>query len=517
MTESAVRVRIAPSPTGDPHVGTAYVALFNYIFAKHNKGSFVLRIEDTDQTRSTPESETAILDSLRWLNLNWNEGPDVGGPYGPYRQSERTEIYREHADKLIESGHAYRCFCTPERLTEMRKVRGPRQTGYDRHCRHLTAEEQQEKLDSGISFVVRSAFPIEGETSWTEIRRGNITVPNTQVDDQILLKSDGFPTYHLANVVDDHLMKISHVVRAEEWINSTPKHLHLYKSFGWDPPQFVHLPLLRNADRTKISKRKNPVSLDFYRKAGYLPETMLNFLAMMGWTMPEGQEMFTPEEMIKAFSFERISLGGPVFDLKKLRWLNGLYIRELKSSALLSRIQQEVLSPDYLQNILPLIHKRIETLDEVVPFITMFCSGELHIDPELFIPKVAKKVAKRKNKPALTKEEIITELQEKYLWIHHVAEILDTVYNFTNEVLEARIRELAEEKELNVGRLFMVIRVAMTGTPATPPLFETMEVLGRVRIQRRFRESMAAITARLQECGAKPPSTKKKKKKKKKQ
>ena len=288
MPDKPVKVRIAPSPTGPPHVGTAYVALFNYVFAKQNNGKFVLRIEDTDQTRSTKESELAIYESLRWLGLQWDEGPDIGGDCGPYRQSERAEIHQEYARKLIEMGAAYYCFCTPERLEKMRALQraAKKPSKYDRHCLKLSEEEIKQKLANGEKAVIRLKMPSEGITIINDYLRGEISFENQKIDDQILLKSDGFPTYHLANVVDDHLMGITHVMRAEEWIPSTPKHIAMYNAFGWEPPVFCHLPLLRNKDKSKISKRKNPTSLTYYQRAGYLPETLLNFLALNGWTMP---------------------------------------------------------------------------------------------------------------------------------------------------------------------------------------------------------------------------------------
>src|SRR5512142_1764426 len=345
----SVRTRIAPSPTGDPHVGTAYVALFNYAFARKHGGQFLLRIEDTDRERSSAASEAMIFEALHWLGLRWDEGPDVGGPHGPYRQSERTAIYREHAAELVRRGAAYPCFCTRERLDALREEQKARKQnfGYDGHCRALPREEAGRRAATGEPHVVRLAMPAEGETVVADLLRGELRFDNAQVDDQVLLKSDGFPTYHLANVVDDHLMGITHVIRAEEWLSSLPKHAILYQGFGWEPPVFCHLPLLRNADRSKISKRKNPVSVNFYKRAGYLPEVMLNFLALMGWSMPDEHEEFTLEEFIDEFTLERISLGGPVFDVEKLRWLNGKYLRRLLPAQLLERLREGLLSDAY--------------------------------------------------------------------------------------------------------------------------------------------------------------------------
>src|SRR6266851_1557694 len=329
MTQVDVRVRIAPSPTGVPHVGTAYIGLFNYVFARAHGGQFLIRIEDTDQTRSHRRYEAAILRSLRWIGLQWDEGPDVGGPYGPYRQSERLALYQRYAQELLAAGAAYRCWCTPERLEAVRQQQRQQKhmLRYDGHCRTLTAADIAAKQDQPC--VVRLKVQEGGATVVHDAFREPITFDHQQIDDQVLLKSDGYPTYHLANVVDDHLMEITHVIRAEEWLSSTPKHVQLYKAFGWQAPEWVHMPLLRNADKSKISKRKNPVSLDYYRDAGFLPEALLNYLGTMGWSIAGDREKFTLAEMVEAFSFDRVSLGGPVFDLVKLAAMNADYLRQL--------------------------------------------------------------------------------------------------------------------------------------------------------------------------------------------
>ena len=315
-----VRTRIAPSPTGDPHVGTAYVALFNLCFARQKGGEFILRIEDTDRMRSTPESEKMILDSLRWLGLDRDEGPDRGGPCGPYRQSERMTVYQDYARELVEKGHAFYCFATAEELDQMRReqmARGetPR---YDGRGLALSQEEVRARLEAGVPHVVRMKVPEDGVCRFEDMLRGTIEIPWSQVDMQVLLKADGMPTYHLANVVDDHLMKISHVIRGEEWINSAPKHLLLYQYFGWQMPELCHLPLLRNPDKSKLSKRKNPTSINFYRDMGYLPEALINYLGRMGWSMPDEEEKFTLDQMLAHFDINDVHLGGPVFDREKL-------------------------------------------------------------------------------------------------------------------------------------------------------------------------------------------------------
>ncbi|TSC53768.1 MAG: glutamyl-tRNA synthetase, partial [Microgenomates group bacterium LiPW_16] len=318
-----VRVRIAPSPTGeDLHIGNVYTALINYVFAKQNKGKFIIRIEDTDRTRLVPGAEEKILDSLCWLNLPYDEGPDIGGPYAPYRQSERLPVYQKLAQELIKVGAAYYCFCTHETLEEMRKTQQEKREPprYDQRCRRLDIKEVKSRLQKGEPHVVRLKVPQAGQTKFNDLIRGEISFENGLLDDQVLLKSDGYPTYHLAVVVDDYLMKISHVIRAEEWISSTPKHILIYKALGWEPPVYAHLPLLRNPDRSKLSKRRNPVWVSWYRKQGYLPEAILNYLALMGWAHPEGKEIFPLEEFIKKFKLEKVQTTGPVFDLTKLEW-----------------------------------------------------------------------------------------------------------------------------------------------------------------------------------------------------
>ncbi len=379
-----VRVRIAPSPTGDPHVGTAYIALFNYVFAKKHGGKFILRIEDTDQTRSRPEWETMILDALKWTGVKWDEGPDVGGPYAPYRQSQRTENYQKAAKELLDKSAAYPCFCTSERLEQLRRdqLRRKVSPGYDGRCRGLSAEEVAAKHAENLPYTIRLKIPKEGATTFVDRLRGEVTIENHQVDDQVLLKSDGFPTYHLANVVDDHEMQITHVMRAEEWITSTPKHVLLYKAFGWEAPEWIHMPLLRNQDKSKISKRKNPVSINFYKQAGYLPEALLNYLAMMGWTLPDGREKFTIADMIENFTLDRMSLGGPVFDVKKLTWLNGLYVREMKAEELVKRIREVILTDDKLNEVMPLVHERIEKLEDFIDHVSFFFNGDVSYDAE---------------------------------------------------------------------------------------------------------------------------------------
>jgi glutamyl-tRNA synthetase len=479
MTERPVRVRVAPSPTGDPHLGTAYQALFNNAFARSNGGQFILRIEDTDQARSTRQSEEAILQSLRWLGLRWDEGPDVGGPHAPYRQSERTEIYREHVAQLLAAGHAYRCFCTRERLDRMRAENRDKKAfpGYDRFCRTIEPGESVRRAEAGETFVVRMKVPETGECVMNDLLRGEIHKEWELIDDQVLLKSDGFPTYHLANVVDDHLMEISHVIRGEEWINSVPKHLLLYRYFGWQPPVFCHLPLLRNNDatRSKLSKRKNPTSINYYRRAGFLPEALVNFLGLMGWARAEGDEKFTIDEFVAGFRLENVSLGGPVFDIQKLRWLNGRYIREnYDAPRLLRALSEWALNPANMERIIPLVQPRLETLSDW-GYLTAFFFADA-------VPLDAAKIA-LKDKPP---EEMAAVLQ-MILWR------LDQQQDFRAEPIEGVFREAADKLGIKLRDLTRPFYIAVAGAEAAPPLFQSMELLGPDLVRIRLRRALEAL------------------------
>lgn len=479
-----IRVRAAPSPTGPPHVGNAYVALFDYAFARRHGGDFVLRIEDTDRERSTRESEEAILKAFRWIGLEWDEGPDVGGPYGPYRQSERSDIYRRHAQELLQSGAVYRCFCTSEQLAQRRKSRRRDDpvSGYDRLCRALSEEEVQRKLDAGLPYVLRLKVPLEGETRFDDLVRGTVTVQNSEIDDQVLLKSDGFPTYHLANVVDDHLMEISHVVRAEEWIVSTPKHVLLYQAFGWEPPAFVHMPLLRNADKSKISKRKDPTSLLWYRQQGYLPEALRNFLSLMGWSLGDDREIFSLQEMVESFSWEKVKTSGPVFDLQKLEWMNGEYIRMLPVEELLERILKEPYTRHAdqpaakLLKIAALAQERLKRLAEFDSLTNFFFERE---------PYEAKDLIPRKHDASFARQALNSAL-----------DTIKPLDDWSAPALEADLTALAESLQWERGALFMVLRVAVTCRRVSTPLFETMEVLGKQECIERI-EAAAALAAKL--------------------
>ena len=483
ISEASVRVRIAPSPTGDPHVGTAYIGLINYIYARQRGGKFVLRIEDTDRARFVATSEQEIFNSLRWLGLTWDEGPDVGGSFGPYRQSERTEIYRKHCELLLANGTAYRCFCTAEELEAVRKQQmatklPPR---YPATCRNLSASAVEANLAVGKPFVVRMAVPphtgdATTSTTFRDELRGEITFEHSNVDDQVLMKSDGFPTYHLANVVDDHLMQITDVIRAEEWISSTPKHVLLYRAFGWELPRFWHMPLLRNLDKSKISKRKNPVSLIYYRQAGFLPDAVINFLGLMGGGMPEGTgpvvEKFSLVEMIERFDVKNIRLGGPVFDLTKLKWLNGEYIRALSPETFYASLRSTVLSDGYLSEIAPLVQTRIETLGEFGNLTHFFFADDILPTAEIFLPK------KR------TMEETLAFVAEQLT-------VLEAT-EWTKEALESALKKLGEEKQWAVKENFMLLRAIVSGSTMSPPLLESMVVFGKARSLDRVRRFLDA-------------------------
>ncbi len=497
MTEqlpaAPVRVRIAPSPTGDPHVGTAYIGLINYIYARQRGGQFVLRIEDTDRARFVATSEQMIFDALRWLGLTWDEGPDVGGPYGPYRQSERTEIYREHVQLLLDNGTAYRAFETPEELEALRQrqVAAKLPPRYDGAHRDLAQAQIDAYLDEDRPFVIRLKVP-PGSTTFRDELRGAITFDHANVDDQVLMKSDGFPTYHLANVVDDYLMRITDVIRAEEWISSTPKHVLLYRAFGWPLPRFWHMPLLRNSDKSKISKRKNPVSLVYYRQAGYLPEAVINFLGLMGGGMPtptpvevangaKETEIFSLAAMIERFEVPKIRLGGPVFDLTKLKWLNGEYLRALSPETLFTALRQTVLADEYLRNIATLVQTRFETLGQFGDLTSFFFADNILPPPEVFLPK----------KRAL--DETLAFAAEQLTAL----ESLDATA-WHPEAMEVALKQLGEAQGWSVKESFMLLRAILTGSTMSPPLLESLAVFGRARSVdrvRRFLETQKKLTA----------------------
>lgn len=483
MHGTPARTRVAPSPTGDPHVGTAYQALFNKAIAEATGGQFLLRIEDTDRERYNQGSEEKIFRALRWLDLGWDEGPDVGGPKGPYRQSERTEIYREHAAVLLERGTAYRCFCTPERLQALRaeQQEAKQSTRYDGACRALSREDSAARAKSE-KHVVRLVVPREGETVARDGCRGEIRFAHAELDDQVLMKSDGFPTYHLANVVDDKLMEITHVIRGEEWLPSLPKHVLLYAAFGWQPPTFVHTPLLRNADKSKLSKRRNPVSLDLYRDQGYLPEAIVNFLGTLGWSHPDEKDVFSYREFVERFDWERLSLSGPIFDLDKLAHLNGLWLRSFSVEQLRERILAggfTVHGDDderLLEAAVELTQERLEKLSDFDEAVSFFFEPPVLDDSAQLVAK------KSKAEPSQIKEALLA-LRDR----------LPPDSEWTVVEVEAALRAVAGESELKPKDVFFATRVAVTGRPVSTPMFETLTALGRGEVSRRLDTALALL------------------------
>ena len=480
---SEVRTRIAPSPTGDPHVGTAYIALFNMCFARQMGGKFILRIEDTDQVRSTRQSEQEILDSLRWLHLDWDEGPDKGGDFGPYRQSERSEIYQEHVDKLVNDGHAFPCFCTEDRLTDLRRRQQEEkiQPGYDGHCLTLDKEDVQRRIDARLPHVIRMLVPVDGKCIVKDMLRGDIEIDWHQIDMQVLMKSDGLPTYHLANVVDDHLMQITHVIRGEEWITSAPKHLKLYEYFGWEAPVLIHMPLLRNADKSKLSKRKNPTSIGYYQKMGYLSEAVVNYLGMMGWTMPtssreeSAEELFSVQEMIDNFDINRVSLGGPVFDMEKLDWLNGRYLREkLSDEEFIQRFGEWAFRPEIMHQIIPLIKQRVERFSDVAPIASFFVSG---------MPIIGETDFEHKQ---LSLEQSVKILQ-------FIAWAVESLPEWQRDRLEALLMGMAGTMEIKVRDFLFPVFIAIAGTSVSTSVIDSMAVLGKDMTRARLRHAIDVL------------------------
>lgn len=474
---TVIRTRVAPSPTGDPHVGTAYVALFNYCLAKQNGGQFILRIEDTDQARSTHASETAILNALRWLGLDWDEGPDVGGDYGPYRQSERADIYREHVQSLLENGHAFRCFLTPEQLQTLRAEH--QASGgigaFDSPHANLSADEERTLLDQGLPYVIRMRVPREGDCIFHDELRGEIRIPWQQVDMQILLKSDGMPTYHLANVVDDHLMGITHVLRGEEWISSAPKHQLLYKYFGWTMPVLCHLPLLRNPDKSKLSKRKNPTSILYYERMGYLPKALLNYLGRMAWSMPDESEKFTLSQMIDDFSLDRISLGGPVFDTTKLDWLNGTWIREeLNDDDFAEGVRQWALNEAHLMPLIALVRPRVQKWSDLIDNLGFFLQGRLSLSADDLTFK------------GLEPDDV-RRVYTYTMWS------LEALAEWNSSSIESCLREMAVRMDLKLRVFLAPFFVAITGKPSATPLFDTIALLGKDLTRVRIRDANDAL------------------------
>jgi len=466
-TIGTIRTRFAPSPTGFLHVGGLRTALYCYLFAKKHNGQFILRIEDTDQNRITPGAIEAIINGLKWAGINYDEGPVIGGPYGPYIQSERLDLYKKHALELIEKGHAYYCFCSQERLEHVRNLQVAAKVppAYDRHCRDIDVHEAQKKIQAGESYVIRMKVPLEGELTFVDLIRGQVSIGYKVVDDQVLLKSDGFPTYHLAAVVDDHYMKISHVIRGEEWLPSTPKHILLYKYFGWETPYFSHLSLLLNPDKSKLSKRTGSVSVEDYKNKGYLPDALVNFIALLGWNPGDTREIFSLEELVKEFSLEHVGKAGAIFNIEKLDWINEQYIHKKSQEELLVHVkflleQQGVknFSDEYICQAISLMKERVTVLHDFV-----FKGGFFFKDPETFDP-----ISREKN---WNKEisEHIGKLAQEFNKL--------TVFNALTT--ESALRDYASKNNIGAGKLIHPLRLAVSGVGQGPSLFHILEVLGK--------------------------------------
>jgi glutamyl-tRNA synthetase len=497
ITSLPVRTRFAPSPTGFPHIGNYRTALYAWLLARHHGGQFVLRIEDTDQARFVPGSLESIMEGLRWLGLTWDEGPDVGGAYGPYTQSERLDIYRERAEWLVEQDHAYRCYCTEERLAQLRAEQTARRepTGYDRHCRYLTPEERAAREAEGLRSVVRFAAPLEGETVWRDALRGEIVVQNRTLDDMVLLKSDGYPTYNFANIVDDHLMAISHVIRGEEYIPSAPRYAQVYRAFGWEEPVYVHVGLILSADRQKLSKRHGALPLLEYREEGYLPEAVVNFLALLGWAYDGQTDIFTLDEGVRAFTLERIGVSPSIFDRSRLDWMNGVYVRALPPDELVERalpflmagLSEEAREIDrvYAAQVIALDQERLKTLADVPRLTSFFFVEQPEYDPALLLTK-----GLDAEHASVALEILIDRFEALEEWTHEA--LLATLDGVVAEL--GFIRTKSDGTQVpDRAPLFMLVRVAISGRKETPGLPETLAVLGKARALKRLKTARARL------------------------
>ncbi|MEG8945496.1 glutamate--tRNA ligase [Rosettibacter firmus] len=479
-----IRVRFAPSPTGYLHVGGLRTALYNYLFARKNNGKFILRIEDTDRSRYVEGAVENLIASLKWCGLDYDEGPDIGGDYGPYMQSQRLDIYKQHAEELIKKGHAYYCFCSPERLAALReeqsRLKVP-QIKYDKHCLKLSPQEVQNKIENGEPYVIRLNVPANQTVRFYDIIRGDVEFDTNIIDDQILIKSDGYPTYHLANVVDDHLMKISHVIRGEEWLSSTPKHVLLYDYFGWEKPQFAHLPLLLNPDRSKLSKRQGDVAVEEYRAKGYLKEALINFVALLGWNAGDDREFYYLNELIEKFSLEGVNKSGAVFDLNKLIWLNGEHIRKKTVDELLPLLKDELkkskyasnnFSDEYLKLVISAMQERIDFVHEIITKSYYFFER----------PTSYEEKAIQKNwKPETTEHlKLLIETFEK-------------LNNPTKEDYENALNSVAEKLQINKGKLIHPLRLALSGTSAGPGIFDLLYILGKEEVIIRIKNAIQSL------------------------
>lgn len=484
------RVRVAPSPTGHMHLATARTALYDYLLARKTGGKFVLRVEDTDVKRTVPGSEQEIIDGLRWLGLPYDEGPDIGGPYGPYRQTERRDIYIEHAHMLIESGHAYPCFCTPERLEKMRqeqqRLKQPQL--YDGLCRRLDPAEAAQRVANGERHVIRFKMPHEGITVAHDLLRGDIVLENKNIDDYVLLKSDGLPTYHLAAMVDDHLMEITHVLRGAEWLSTFPLHVNVVRAFGWEEPVWVHLSLfLKPSGKGKLSKRDAAEAIkDGYsvfikdmQDLGFIPEGVLNWIGLMGWGVPE-DDVLSVNDMLERFKLEDLTVSPAAINFAKLDHFNGTHIRLLSDVDLAARVAPflmkagSVVDQDLLRRVIPLIKVRLTTLDDVVDMAGFFFRDDVNPNPQELVSK------------GLTAAQSLDIARQSLA-------VLESAQPFTAETAEPPMRELVAQLGLSAGQVFGILRVAVTGQKVSPPLFESMEVIGRDKVLERVRAAVVEL------------------------
>jgi glutamyl-tRNA synthetase len=489
----APRLRFAPSPTGLMHIGGFRTALFSWLYARHTGGTFILRIEDTDLARTIEGAVDYLIEGVYWLGMDYDEGPLVGGPYGPYFQTQRRALYQQYTHQLIESGHAYRCYCTPERLDQMRKEQMAKKLPprYDRRCRYLSAEERAANDAAGLKWTVRFAMPLDGETVVHDELHGDIVFKNADIDDFIILKSDGLPTYHLAHIVDDHLMGVTHLLRAEEWISSAPRHVHIWKALGWEMPLLYHVPDVLGKDKKKLSKRHGAPSWKELQQQGFLPEAVFNFMALLGWSYDDKTEFFTREELIRVFALDRVGVSGGIYDPEKLAWMNGVYIRKLSLEEFTRRalpymerpeaeggLPDNITRPldfDYTSRVLSLEQERLRTLGEAAHAVSFFYTDTVEYETPLLIQKT------------MDAERTRNALQRAY-------DLLASLAGWQHSEMEPPMREMATTLELKTGQLFGSVRVAVSGRTATPPLFQMMEVLGRERTLLRIEQAIARLS-----------------------
>ena len=481
--EKQVRVRFAPSPTGFLHVGGLRTALYNYLFARNHNGKFILRIEDTDQSRKVEGAVESLIDTLHWSGISYDEGPDNDGGFGPYIQSERLDIYRKYAEQLVLSDNAYYCFCTSERLDQVRKEQMAKKLDprYDRHCRTIPKDESLRRKDAGDRHVIRMKIPLEGELRFEDVIRGTVTIAHQMLDDQVIIKTDGYPTYHLAVVVDDHLMAISHVIRGEEWLPSTPKHILLYRYFGWDLPVFAHLPLLLNPDKSKLSKRQGDVAVEDYRAKGYLHEAIINFVAFLGWNPGDEREIFSLDQLVKEFSLERVGKSGAVFNVEKLNWLNFQHLRLKPDAEVLAMLKQQLkqsafagmaFNDEYLLNVIIAMRERASFVKDFLEKSPYFFQA-----PTVYDPDVVKKRWTIESSPRL--KTLVLEFSR--------------LSNPLKNDFELALHRAAETLSIKPSDLIHPLRLAVSGVGAGPGLYDILAVIGNDETIRRINAAIERL------------------------